>query len=316
MKSQKIYVAGHSGMVGSAVCNAFRDRGYTNIITQSREQLDLRDQQKVYKFIEQSRPEAIILAAAKVGGILANDQYAYDFLHDNLVIQDNIINAAHQNDVKKLIFLGSSCIYPKYAPQPIKEEYLLTGLLEPTNQWYAIAKIAGIKLCQALKKQHGRNYITLMPTNLYGPRDNFHLETSHVVPAMIRKFYEAKQQEHVPVRLWGSGTPKREFLFVNDLADAILFAFEQNLEGDMYNVGCGRDMSIRQLADLIQKVVGHRGEVIWDESKPDGTPRKLLDVNKINSTGWYYKTELEEGLKLTFQWFQQHYNQTMSLADC
>lgn len=315
MKSQKIYVAGHLGMVGSAVCSAFRGCGYTNILTQSREQLDLRVQQKVNNFIEQARPEAIILAAAKVGGILANDQYPYDFLHENLVIQDNIINAAHQNGVKKLIFLGSSCIYPKYAPQPIKEKYLLTGSLEPTNQWYAVAKIAGIKLCQSLKKQYGRSYITLMPTNLYGPRDNFDLETSHVVPALIRKFYEAKRQGHTPVRLWGSGTPKREFLFVNDLADAILFAFEQNLEGDMYNVGCGRDMSIRQLANLIQKIVGHHGEIIWDDAKPDGTPRKLLDVNKINAAGWYYKTELEDGLRLTYQWFLQDYNQTMPLAD-
>lgn len=314
MKDKKIYIAGHLGMVGSAVHDAFLASGYTNIVTRSRKEFDLRNQQEVDAFIKREKPDAIILAAAKVGGILANDKYPYEFLYDNLAIQGNIINAAHQQDVKQLIFLGSSCIYPKYAPQPLKEEYLLTGALEPTNQWYALAKIAGIKLCQALNKQYGRNYITLMPTNLYGPRDNFDLETSHVVPAMIRKFHEARKRGHLPVNLWGSGTPKREFLFVNDLADAILFAFEHNLKADMYNIGCGHDLSIRELAELIQQITGHKGQIIWDETKPDGTPRKLLDVSTMNSEGWAYTTKLETGLQKTYRWFLHHTDEAKSLV--
>lgn len=308
MKGKKIYIAGHLGMVGSAVLDAFLAKGYTNIITKSRKALDLRNQQEVENFIRLEKPDAIILAAAKVGGILANDKYPYSFLYDNLAIQTNVINAAHNYDVPQLIFLGSSCIYPRHAPQPLKEEYLLTGPLEPTNQWYAIAKIAGIKLCQALNKQYGRRYIALMPTNLYGPRDNFNLETSHVVPAMIRKFHEAKQHGHAPVKLWGSGTPQREFLYVNDLADALLFAFERELKADLYNIGCGRDLSIRQLAELIQKITGHQGEIIWDTDKPDGTPRKLMDVSKIGEEGWHYTTELKAGLTKTNRWFIKHAN--------
>lgn len=295
-------------MVGSAVLDALSAKGYKNIITKSREALDLRNQQEVEKFIHHEKPDAIILAAAKVGGILANDQYPYSFLYDNLAIQTNVINAAHKQDVQQLIFLGSSCIYPRHAPQPLKEEYLLTGSLEPTNQWYAIAKIAGIKLCQALNKEYGRRYIALMPTNLYGARDNFDLKTSHVVPAMIRKFHEAKQHGHAPVNLWGSGTPRREFLYVNDLADAVLFAFERELKEDLYNIGCGRDLSIEQLAKLIRKISGHRGEIIWDTDKPDGTPRKLLDVTKLSMEGWQYTTELETGLIKTYRWFVEHAN--------
>ena len=293
-------------MVGSAVLNKLSAEGYTNIITRSREQLDLCEQSQVQDFMNAEKPDAIVVAAAKVGGILANEKYPYEFLYNNLMIQNNIINAAHACDVPQLIFLGSSCIYPKHAPQPLREEYLLTGPLEPTNQWYAIAKIAGIKLCQALNRQYGRTYITLMPTNLYGPRDNFDLKTSHVVPAMLRKFHEAKEQGHTAVTLWGSGTPKREFLYVNDLAKAVCFALEHELQHDMYNIGCGRDLSICALAELIQEITGHRGDIIWDEEKPDGTPRKLLDVTAINSEGWEAVTDLETGLQKTYQWFLEH----------
>lgn len=306
MEKAKIYIAGHLGMVGSSVLDAFHRKGYSNIVTRTSEELDLRNQADVDDFMTHERPDAVILAAARVGGILANDQYPYQFLYDNLAIQNNVINAAHNNDVEQLIFLGSSCIYPKHASQPLKEEYLLTGPLEPTNEWYAVAKIAGIKLCEALRKQYGRNYISLMPTNLYGPRDNFDLETSHVVPAMIRKFHEAKENGHQPVTLWGSGSPMREFLYVKDLADAVLFAFENQLEESMYNIGTGEDMSIKELALLIRKITGHRGEIVWDTSKPDGTPRKLLDVSKIHSEGWHHETPLEVGLKKTYSWFLEN----------
>ena len=306
MNEPKIYVAGHNGMVGSAVVSTFSENGYTNLITKPKKELDLRKQADVDRFISRQKPDAIILAAAKVGGILANDQYSYEFLYDNLCIQNNIINAAQAYDVERLIFLGSSCIYPKLAPQPLKEEYLLTGALEPTNQWYAVAKIAGIKLCQALNKQYGRNYITLMPTNLYGPGDNFDLQTSHVVPAMLRKFHEAKVNGDQPVTLWGSGRPKREFLHVKDMADAVLFAFENNIEGDLYNVGCGEDLSIRELAEMIQGIVGHKGNIVWDESKPDGTPRKLLDVSKLAAKGWQYQIDLQKGLEQTYQWYKNY----------
>lgn len=306
MKEQKIYIAGHRGMVGSAVLQTFKTHGFEHIITRSKSELDLRNQHQVQQFMVEEQPDVIILAAARVGGILANDRYPYPFIYDNLAIENNVINAGHVHDVDKLIFLGSSCIYPKHAAQPIKEEYLLTGKLEPTNQWYAVAKIAGIKLCEALNKQYDRNYVSLMPTNLYGPRDNFDLETSHVVPAMIRKFHEAKENGDSAVKLWGSGNPRREFLHVQDLANAILFAVEEDLEGDMYNVGTGMDMTIRELAYLIQKIVGHRGEIIWDTTKPDGTPRKLLDVSKIYSKGWKHECSLEEGLKETYNWFLKH----------
>lgn len=306
---KKIYIAGHRGMVGSTVLKLFKSKGYENIVTRSSSELDLRNQQAVDDFISEQQPDIIVLAAARVGGILANDQHPYPFLYDNLAIQNNLIHAAHNNDVAQLIFLGSSCIYPKHAPQPLKEKYLLTGPLEPTNQWYAIAKIAGIKLCEALNKQYGRNYVSLMPTNLYGPRDNFDLETSHVVPAMIRKFHEAKENGHVPVTLWGSGNPKREFLHVQDLAEAIVFAIEHGMEGDIYNVGTGKDLSIRELAEMIQEITGHKGEIIWDSDKPDGTPRKLLDVNKIHHVGWKHSIDLEAGLTETYQWFVENIDQ-------
>ncbi len=303
MKGSKIYIAGHKGMVGSAVLQRFRKAGYSNIVTKSSGELDLRNQAGVNEFMNRERPEVVILAAARVGGILANDRFPYQFLFDNSSIQNNVIDAAHRNDVEHLIFLGSSCIYPRLAKQPIKEEYLLTGPLETTNQWYALAKIAGVKLCEALRRQYGREYVSLMPTNLYGPRDNFDLETSHVVPAMIRKFHEAKEGGDQPVFLWGTGNPRREFLFVEDLADAVLFTYENRLSDDLYNVGTGTDLSIRRLAQVIQKIVGHKGDVIWDETKPDGTPRKLLDVSGIHGEGWHHSTELEEGLKKTYSWF-------------
>lgn len=309
MKDYKVYIAGHRGMVGAATLKLFKSKGYSNIVARTSSELDLRNQQAVKEFMSNERPDIIVLAAARVGGILANDQNPYPFLYDNLLIQSNVINAAHENDVSQLIFLGSSCIYPKYAPQPIKEEYLLTGSLEPTNQWYAIAKIAGIKLCEALNRQYGRNYISLMPTNLYGPGDNFDLETSHVVPAMIRKFYEATENGHTPVTLWGSGNPKREFLHVQDLAEAVLFAVENDINGEIYNVGTGKDISIRELAYLIQKITGHQGEIIWNTSKPDGTPRKLLDVSKLHAIGWKHKKALQDGLTETYRWFLQNINQ-------
>lgn len=308
MRSKKIYIAGHNGMVGSAVLNVLIERGYSNIITKTHSELDLRDHTMVNDFFEQERPDAVILAAARVGGILANDRYPYPFLFDNLSIQNNVIDAAHRNDVEQFIFLGSSCIYPKHAPQPLREDYLLTGSLEPTNQWYAIAKIAGIKLCEALRKQYNRNYVSLMPTNLYGPRDNFDLDTSHVVPAMLRKFHEAKEEGHRPVTLWGSGDPKREFLYVNDLAEAVCYVLEQDLQEHIYNIGTGKDISIKDLAYLIQKIVGHQGEILWDIAKPDGTPRKLLDVSKIQSEGWHHTIRLEEGLTETYHWFIKNQN--------
>ncbi len=306
MSETKIYIAGHTGMVGSSILNVFREKGYTNFITRTSTELDLRDQAKVSSFMEREQPDAVILAAARVGGILANDRYPYQFLFDNLAIQNNVIDSAYKNNVSQLIFLGSSCIYPKYASQPIKEDYLLSGELEPTNQWYAVAKIAGLKLCEALKRQYGRNYVSLMPTNLYGPRDNFDLETSHVVPAIIRKFHEAKEEGHQPVTLWGTGKPKREFLHVRDLAEAVLFTFENELEESMYNIGTGEDLSIKEIALMIQKITGHQGEIIWDTSKPDGTPRKLLDVSKIHYEGWKHTITLEKGLRKTYDWFLNH----------
>lgn len=309
MKDAKIYIAGHTGMVGSAVLKAFREKGYSNIITRSSRELDLRNQKSVADFMSRERPDGIILAAARVGGILANDQYPYRFLYDNLAIQNNVISAAHDNGVEQLVFLGSSCIYPKHAKQPLEEEYLLTGSLEPTNQWYAVAKIAGIKLCEALNKQFNRRYTALMPTNLYGPRDNFDLETSHVAPAMIRKFHEARDNGHQAVTLWGTGKPKREFLHVKDLADAIVFVYENKTKESLYNIGTGKDLSIKQLAEVIQHITGHRGDIIWDQSKPDGTPRKLLDVSRIHSEGWHHKIDLETGLEKTYRWFLENKNE-------
>ena len=302
-KSDKIYIAGHRGMVGSACWRALEAQGYTNLVGKTFKELDLRDQNAVEKFIRTEKPEAIIDAAAKVGGILANNTYPYEFLMDNMLIQNNLIRSAHENDVPKFIFLGSSCIYPKYAPQPLKEEYLLTDSLEPTNEWYAIAKISGVKLIEALRKEYGRDYVSLMPTNLYGPNDNFDLKSSHVLPAMIRKFHEAKLNGNSPVELWGTGSPMREFLHVDDLGQAVLYALENELEDHLYNVGTGMDLTIKDLAKLIQSTVGHKGEIVWDRSMPDGTPRKLMDVNKMKHVGWTYQTELYEGIRKTYHWY-------------
>jgi len=293
-------------MVGSACWRALEAEGYTNLVGKTSKELDLRDQKAVEDFIKAEKPAAIIDAAAKVGGILANDTYPYEFLMDNMLIQNNLIRSAHENDVPKFIFLGSSCIYPKFAPQPLKEEYLLTDSLEPTNEWYAIAKISGLKACQAIRNQYEKDYVSLMPTNLYGYFDNFDLQSSHVLPAMIRKFHEAKVNGNLPVRLWGSGTPLREFLFVDDMADAVVFALENELPEFLYNIGSGNDITIGQLAVIIQNIVGHNGNIIWDQTKPDGTPKKLLDVTKIKKLGWEYSTELNEGIKKTYHWFQEN----------
>ena len=305
-KSAKIYIAGHRGMVGSACWRALIAAGYTNLVGRTSKELDLRDQKAVEDFIKTEKPVAIIDSAARVGGILANDTYPYEFLMDNMLIQNNLIRSAHENDIEKFIFLGSSCIYPKFASQPIKEEYLLTGSLEPTNEWYAIAKISGVKLIEALRKQYIRDYVSLMPTNLYGPNDNFDLKTSHVLPAMIRKFHEAKENNHAKVTLWGSGSPMREFLHVDDLGQAVLFALEHKLEKHLYNVGSGNDLTIKALAEIIQKVVGHKVEVIWDDTKPDGTPKKLMDSSKLNAKGWSSTINLEKGIKTTHEWFLDH----------
>ena len=305
-KDAKIYIAGHRGMVGSAYWRALTSAGYTNLIGKTSKELDLRNQKEVDDLIKAEKPDAIIDAAARVGGILANDTYPYEFLMDNMLIQNNLIRSAHENDVIKFIFLGSSCIYPKMAHQPLKEEYLLTGPLEPTNEWYAIAKISGVKLIEALRKQYGRDYVSLMPTNLYGPGDNFDLETSHVLPAMIRKFHEAKENNHAKVTLWGSGSPMREFLHVDDLDQAVLFALEHKLEEHLYNVGSGNDLTIKALAEIIQQLVGHKGEVIWDDTKPDGTPKKLMDSSKLNAKGWKSIIDLEKGIKTTYEWFLDH----------
>ena len=299
-KSDKIYIAGHRGMVGSACWRALKAEGYNNLVGKTSKELDLRDQKAVEDFIRTEKPLAIIDAAAKVGGILANDTYPYEFLMDNMLIQNNLIRSAHENDVPKFIFLGSSCIYPKYAPQPLKEEYLLTDSLEPTNEWYAIAKISGVKLIEALRKEYGRDYVSLMPTNLYGPNDNFDLKSSHVLPAMIRKFHEAKLRGNTPVELWGTGAPMREFLHVDDLAQAVLFGLENALEEYLYNVGTGVDLTIQELAELIQLIVGHRGDINWDNTKPDGTPRKVLDNSKLANLGWNYNIELYDGIKMVY----------------
>lgn len=299
-------------MLGSAIWRALHAKGYTNIIGKTSKELDLRNQQEVFDFFRKEKPQVVIDAAARVGGILANQQNPYLFLMDNLQIQNNLLDAAHHFDCQKFIFLGSSCIYPKYAQQPINEKQLLTGALEPTNEAYAIAKIAGVKACEAIRKQFGKDFLSLMPTNLYGPYDNFDLHSSHVLPAMIRKFHEAKLStvngQQSPVTLWGSGTPMREFLHVDDMADAVVYALENQLQDHLYNIGTGTDLTIKDLAELIQKIVGHQGEITWDSSKPDGTPRKLLDVTKITQAGWHAKIGLEEGINNTYQWFLQNQN--------
>lgn len=305
-KNTKIYIAGHRGMVGSAVMRKLKIEGYTNLVTRNSSELDLRNQDAVRSFFQLEKPEVVVDAAARVGGILANRDFPYQFLYENLEIQNNLIAAAHENDVEKLVFLGSSCIYPKLADQPLREDSLLTGPLEPTNQWYAIAKIAGVKMVEALREQFGRNYVSLMPTNLYGPNDNFDLETSHVLPAMIRKFHDAKESGHTPVGLWGTGSPMREFLHVDDVAEAVFFALNNPMEYDLYNVGTSKDITIKELAKLIQKITGHKGEIEWDTSKPDGTPRKLMDVSRMKEAGWEYNIELEDGIRSTYKWFLEN----------
>ncbi|SEJ40408.1 GDP-L-fucose synthase [Cyclobacterium xiamenense] len=305
-KHSKIYIAGHKGMVGAAIWRNLEKKGYQQLIGVSRQELDLKNQTEVSRFFAQEKPSVVIDAAAKVGGILANNNHPYPFLMDNLVIQNNLIESSLEAGVEKFIFLGSSCIYPKMAEQPLREEALLTGSLEPTNQWYALAKIAGVKACEAIRKQYQKDYVSLMPTNLYGPFDNFDLETSHVLPAMIRKFHEAKEAGDQPVKLWGSGTPLREFLHVDDMAEAVCFAIETTFSENLYNVGTGEDLTIRALAELIQKITGHRGDIIWDSSKPDGTPRKLMDVSKMTQAGWKASIGLEDGIKSTYQWFLEN----------
>ena len=293
-------------MVGSAVWRALDNNGYTNLIGLSRSELNLRNQQAVLEFYKEEKPEIVIDAAAKVGGILANNDYPYDFLMQNMQIQNNLIDGAFNSGVEKFIFLGSSCIYPKLASQPLKEEYLLTDSLEPTNEWYAIAKISGVKACQAIRNQYGKDYVSLMPTNLYGYFDNFDLKSSHVLPAMLRKFHEAKENGNSAVELWGSGSPMREFLFVDDMAEAVVFALENELPEFLYNVGSGKDITIKELAETIKAVVGYKGNILWDKSKPDGTPRKLMDVSKMRDLGWSYSTELTEGIEKTYQWFLEN----------
>jgi GDP-L-fucose synthase len=302
-KNTKIYVAGHKGMVGSSLFRELSSKGYYNLIGKTSKELDLRNQKSVNNFFEKEKPEIVINAAAKVGGILANNNYPYEFIMENMQIQNNLIDGAFKSGIEKFIFLGSSCIYPKFAPQPLKEDYLLTDSLEPTNECYALAKITGIKACESIQKQFGKDYVSLMPTNLYGYHDNFDLTSSHVIPAMIRKFHEAKVDNHNTVTLWGSGAAKREFLFVDDLATAVVHALENKLPDHLYNVGTGTDVTIKTLAKIVQKIIGHKGNIIWDSSKPDGTPRKLMNVSKMLAVGWSYKTELQEGLKKTYDWF-------------
>ena len=296
----KIYIAGHRGMVGSAILRQLKAKGYTNFVLKTSSELDLRNQQDVADFFAEEKPDYVFLAAAKVGGIIANNTYRGDFIYENLMIQNNIIHNSYLNDVKKLMFLGSSCIYPKMAPQPLKEEYMLTGELEPTNEPYAIAKIAGIKMCDAYRDQFGCNFITLMPTNLYGPNDNYDLKNSHVLPAMLRKFITAKRNNDSSVTIWGTGSPKREFLHADDLAEACLYLMENYNEQGLVNIGVGEDISILDLAILVKKVVGFEGEILTDTSKPDGTPRKLMDVSKLNGFGWKAKTSLEEGIQKVY----------------
>jgi GDP-L-fucose synthase len=305
-KQANIYIAGHKGMVGSAISRVLISKGYTNLIARTSRELDLKNQQAVALFFENEKPAIVIDAAARVGGILANNNYPYQFLMENMQIQNNLIENSLKYNVEKFIFLGSSCIYPKLAEQPLKEECLLTGTLEPTNEWYAIAKITGIKACEAIRKQFNKDYVSLMPTNLYGTHDNFDLKTSHVLPAMLRKFHEAKENNNAPVILWGTGAPMREFLFVDDLAEAVVFALENKLPDHLYNVGTSTDLTIKELAETIQKAVGHTGEIIWDITKPDGTPRKLLDVSKMHNLGWNHKINLEKGIEKTYAWFLEN----------
>jgi GDP-L-fucose synthase len=305
-QNASIFVAGHRGLVGSAVMRSLQRQGFGNLIVRSHSELDLTEQSAVREFFNAARPQAVIMAAARVGGILANDSHPAGFLRDNLLIQDNVIDAAHRHGVEKFVFLGSSCIYPKMAPQPIKEDYLLTGPLEPTNEWYAIAKIAGIKMCQAYRREYGFNAISLMPTNLYGPGDNFDLQSSHVLPALIRKFHESKVRGDGSVGIWGTGSPRREFLHVDDLADAVVYLL-RNYDGEpIVNIGWGEDVTIRELAEMVMSAIGYTGELAFDPTKPDGTPRKLLDVSRLHGLGWRPRISLKEGIAATYNWFKEH----------
>ncbi len=306
-KASKIYIAGHRGMVGSAIHRRLQSEGFSNIIVKTSSELDLRIQERVNEFFEAEKPEYVFLAAAKVGGIMANNTYRADFLYENLMIQSNVIHSAYATGVKKLLFLGSSCIYPKLAPQPLKEEYLLTGLLEPTNEPYAIAKIAGIKLCDAYRAQYGCNFISVMPTNLYGPHDNYDLEKAHVLPTLIRKFHEAKVNGDPAVVIWGTGTPKREFLHADDLADACLFLMQHYDQEGLVNIGTGEDLTITELALAIKETVGYQGEIVYDHTKPDGTPRKLMDVSRLHAMGWKHKITLKEGLQKAYASFREEF---------
>jgi len=304
--NDKIYIAGHKGMVGSAIHRKLEEQGYNNIITRNSSELDLRNQQAVAEFFENEKPDYVFLAAAKVGGIMANNTYRAEFIYDNIMIESNIIHQAYQNDVKKLLFLGSSCIYPKHAPQPMNEDHLLSGYLEPTNEPYAIAKIAGIKLCENYMDQYGCNFVSAMPTNLYGPNDNYDLQNSHVLPALIRKFHEAKETNKEEVEIWGTGKPMREFLHVDDMAEACLFLMENYSGKQFVNIGTGKDITIRELAETIMETVGYQGKLTFNTDKPDGTPRKLLDVSKINNLGWQHKIDLKEGIEKTYQDFLEN----------
>jgi len=315
-KDSKIYVAGHNGMVGSAIVRKLRQEGYDNLLLRSHDELDLLDQKATFRFFEEEKPEYVVLAAAKVGGIMANDTYRAQFIYENTQIQNNVIHASYVNDVKKLLFLGSSCIYPKHAPQPIKEEHLLSGKLEDTNEPYAIAKIAGIKTCENYYRQYGVNFFSIMPSNLYGPKDNFDLETAHVLPALIRKFHEAKVEGEDHVTLWGTGEPEREFTHVDDLADAVYFLIQNVDAEEIYskgiphiNIGTGKDLSINELAKLISEIVGYNGGLAHDTSKPDGTPKKLLDVSRLHDLGWKAEIPLKDGLEQTYEWYKNHINE-------
>ncbi len=301
-----IYVAGHRGLVGAAVVRALERQGYRNLLLRTHHELDLTEQAAVRQFFDRERPQAVVMAAARVGGIQANNTRPAEFIRDNLLIQDNVIDAAHRAGVAKFVFLGSSCIYPKLAPQPIKEDYLLTGPLEPTNEWYAVAKIAGLKMCQAYRRQYGFNAISLMPTNLYGPGDNFDLENSHVLPALIRRFHEAKLRGDTAMTIWGTGTPRREFLHVDDLADAVVYLMKTYDEEPIVNIGWGEDVTIQELADMIAAVSGFRGRLVFDSTKPDGTPRKLLDTSRLSSLGWRPQITLQQGIEQTYAWFKEH----------
>lgn len=306
-KNSKIYVAGHRGLVGSAIVRNLEEKGFKNIICRTHKELDLTNQNEVKKFFEEERPEYVFLAAAKVGGIHANNTYPADFIYENLMIQNNVIKAAHDFEVKKLLFLGSTCIYPKMAPQPIKEDYLLTGSLEETNEAYAVAKIAGLEMCKFFKRQYGDNFISCMPTNLYGPNDNFDLKNSHVLPALIRKFHEAKVNNSEVVEVWGTGKPLREFLYVDDMADACVFLME-NYDGEQHvNIGTGVEVSIRELAETVKEVVGFGGELVFNTNMPDGTPRKLTTVDKLNGLGWKHKVDLNNGIRMAYEWFLENY---------